>query len=682
MHAEAHQKIMASHLQRSAYLYIRQSTPRQVLENTESTVRQYALRDRAVALGWPLERVVVIDHDQGHSGETTAGRVGFQKLVADVSMGQVGLVLGLEVSRLARSSTDWMRLLEICALTDTLLLDEDGVYDPSQFNDRLLLGLKGTLSEVELHVLRARMVGGLMNKARRGELRSALPVGLVYGPDDRVALDPDQHVQDTVRLFFQTFRRTGSASATVRAFRTGGLHFPRRIRSGPHKDEICWGPLEHSQALRALHNPRYAGAFVFGRRRYRKTVDGKYHVVFVPRDQWIACFVDAHPGYIPWAEYEDNLRKLRANAQAMGGDRRLSPPREGSALLQGLVVCGRCGERMTVHYHSEQGQPVPQYVCQHDGIERGTPICQRILGRDLDRALGELLIVAVTPLSLEVALTVQQELIARAEEVERLRQQEIEHARYEADLAQRRYMRVDPDRRLVADALEADWNEKLRALAALQEKVAKRRDTQGHPLDDQQRAEILALATDFPRLWRDPRTPHRERKRLAHLMLEDVTLLKRDGQITAHVRFKGGAVHTLTVPLQGRKTDPETVRLIDRLLNDHTIAEVVAMLNAKGVRSYEGKPFTKQTLVNLRLTHKLPSRYTRLRAAGLLTDEEIAAKLGISVRTLPDWRRKGLVRFHACNTGGPYLYEPPGDDPPVKGKWVRTRERATTRAPQ
>ena len=234
----------------------------------------------------------------------------------------------------------------------------------------------------------------------------------------------------------------------------------------------------------------------------------------------------------------------------------------------------------------------------------------------------------------------------------------------------------------LSKALEADWNEKLRALAALQEKVAKRRDTQGHPLDDQQRAEILALATDFPRLWRDPCTPHRERKRLAHLMLEDVTLLKRDGQITAHVRFKGGAVHTLTVPLQGRKTDPETVRLIDRLLNDHTIAEVVAMLNAKGVRSYEGKPFTKQTLVNLRLTHKLPSRYTRLRAAGLLTDEEIAAKLGISVRTLPDWRCKGLVRFHACNTGGPYLYEPPGDDPPVKGKWVRTRERATMRAPQ
>jgi len=247
MQAEAHHKVTASHLQRNAYLYVRQSSPRQVLENTESTARQYALRDRAVALGWRLERIVVIDHDQGHSGQTAAGRVGFQKLVADVSMGQVGLVLGLEVSRLARSSTDWTRLIEICALTDTLLLDEDGVYDPSQFNDRLLLGLKGTLSEVELHVLRARMVGGLMNKARRGELRSALPVGLVYGPDDRVALDPDQHVQDTVRLFFQTFRRTGSASATVRAFRTGGLHFPRRIRAGPHKDEICWGPLEHSQ---------------------------------------------------------------------------------------------------------------------------------------------------------------------------------------------------------------------------------------------------------------------------------------------------------------------------------------------------------------------------------------------------------------------------------------------------
>lgn len=549
-------------------------------------------------------------------------------------------------------------------------------------NDRLLLGLKGTLSEVELHVLRARMQGGILSKARRGELRTALPIGLMYGPDDQVALDPDQHVQQTLQLFFHTFRRTGSASATVRAFRDGRLRFPRRIRSGPHKDEVCWAPLEHSQALRALHNPRYAGAFVFGRRHYRKTVDGKYRVTFLPRDQWVACFLDAHPGYLSWAEHEDNLRKLRVNAQAMGSDRRLSPPREGPALLQGLVVCGGCGERMTVHYHSEHGQRIPNYVCQHEGIEHGTPICQRILGRDLDRAIGELLIAAVTPLSLEVALTVQQELATRAAEVDRLRQQEVEHARYEADLAQRRYMRVDPDRRLVADALEADWNQKLRALAAIQEEVAKRRETQGHPLDDQQRAEILALATDFPRLWRDARTPDRERKRLAHLILEDVTLLKRNGQITAHVRFKGGAARTLTVPVQGRKTDRDTVHLINTLLNAHTIAEVATMLNAQGVRSYEGKPFTQQTIVNIRLSHKLPSRYTRLRATGLLTNEEIAAALGISVRTLPGWRQKGLVRFHTCNARGPYLYEPPGADPPIKGKWMRTRERAGARSSQ
>ena len=315
MNHELHQKVTASHLQRDAYLYVRQSTLRQVMENTESTTRQYALRERAVAFGWRPEQVVVIDCDLGQSGAST-NREGFGRLVAEVGLGHVGVVLGLEVSRLARTSVDWHRLLEISALTDTLILDEDGLYNPGYFNDRLLLGLKGTMSEAELHVLRARLRGGILSKASRGELKTLLPVGLVYGPDDAVVLDPDRQVQAALHLFFETFRQTGSAGATVRRFREGGLLFPRRLRTGVHQGEVVWAPLLHWRALRVLKNPRYAGAFAYGRSQGRRGVTGQEERRIVPREQWHTFLPGAHPGYITWAVYEENLRHLWENAQA------------------------------------------------------------------------------------------------------------------------------------------------------------------------------------------------------------------------------------------------------------------------------------------------------------------------------------------------------------------------------
>jgi DNA invertase Pin-like site-specific DNA recombinase len=347
-----HQKVTASHLRRDAYLYVRQSTVRQVFENTESTRRQYGLRERAVALGWPVERVHVIDSDQGKSGASTADREGFQQLVGEVGMGRAGIVLGLEVSRLARNSTDWHRLLEICALTDTLILDEDGIYSPADFNDRLLLGLKGTMSDAELHVLRARLRGGILNRARRGALKTPLPVGLVYDAANNVVLDPDSQVRQSIAHLFETFDRAGSASATVRHFREQDLRFPRRARSGPRKGELLWVPLRHWQVLRVLHNPRYAGVFCFGRHRTHKRPGDTIEIEVLPRDEWIACLPDAHPGYISWEQFERNLARLRDNAQAHGSERRKSPPREGPALLQGLAVCGVCGRRMTVRYHT------------------------------------------------------------------------------------------------------------------------------------------------------------------------------------------------------------------------------------------------------------------------------------------------------------------------------------------
>lgn len=528
-HAD-HDKVTAQHLQRAAYLYIRQSSLRQVLENSESTQRQYALRERAVALGWPLERIVVVDGDQGQSGASAADRIGFQTLVAEVGLGHVGIVLGLEVSRLARNNSDWHRLLEICGLTGTLILDEDGVYDPAAFNDRLLLGLKGAMSEAELHVLRARLRGGILNKARRAALKLPLPIGLAYREDDQVIRDPDQQVQQAVQLFFATFRRTGSASGTVRSFREQGLTFPHRLRSGPHRGEVYWGPLLHSTALHLLHNPRYAGSFVFGRTRTR-LVEGRMRMRGVPREQWTVDYPAAHEGYISLEEYERNQQRLSENAQAHASERGGCPPREGPALLQGLVICGRCGEQMTLRYHQRQGRLVPDYVCQQQTIQRGRPACQVVPGGVVDAAIGALLVAALTPEALEVALAVQAEVVARADEADRLRCQQVERARYEAELAQRRYLRVDPDNRLVADVLEAEWNSKLRALAEVQAETEQQRQA-AHSVSASEREAVLALARDVPRLWQDERLPSRERKRMVRLLLSDVTLRKGE-QITA-----------------------------------------------------------------------------------------------------------------------------------------------------
>ena len=518
MSLEAPQKIQSRHLKRNAYLYIRQSSLRQVLENTESTRRQYDLRQRAVALGWPPESIVVIDRDQGQSGASAADREGFQYLVKEVGLGHAGIVLGLEVSRLARNSSDWHRLLEICALADTLILDEDGIYDPAHFNDRLLLGLKGAMSEAELHVLKARLIGGIFNKARRGELQCPLPVGLVYDHEGRVKLDPDRQVQEALRLFFRTFRRTGSAMATVESFRSQDLLFPRRVRSGPRKGETLWSDLTHPRALEVLHNPRFAGAFVWGRTRQRKHPNGYTVWEKLPREEWVACLPDAHEGYITWEEFEENERRLRDNAVAWGLHPRRSPPREGPALLQGLVICGRCGQRMTVRYRQHKDQLFPEYVCQRKGIERGEAPCQWIPGATIDQALGRILVDSVSPVALEVALEVQRELEARVAETERLRAQQVERARYEAEQARHRYLCVDPRNRLVADSLEAEWNEKLRALSAAEEEYERRRKRDRQRLDAAQRERILALATDFPRLWNDPQTPPRERKRMARLL--------------------------------------------------------------------------------------------------------------------------------------------------------------------
>jgi excisionase family DNA binding protein len=664
-------KVTADHLRRDAYLYVRQSSLYQVANNTESSRRQYDLRGRAVALGWPADRVIVIDVDQGQSGASATDREGFQRLVADVSLGKAGIVLGLECSRLARNNADWHRLLELCSLSGTLICDEDGLYDPGHVNDRLLLGLKGTISEAELHFIRARLQGGLLAKAARGELRVRLPVGLVYDQLGNVVLDPDAQVRGAVAYLFKCFEQTGSAHAVVKQFAAEQLRFPgRHAPGGPHAGEIYWKPLRHDLVLFTLHNPRYAGAYFYGRRKQLTDIDGHTRTVHKPRDQWTVLIQDAHPGYITFEQYERNQQTLAANAAAHGEERRAGPAREGPALLQGLVVCGKCGKRMTVSYHTRcNGDPLPDYHCSREGIATGTPPCQTICGAGVDQAVANLVLEQLTPLAIETALAVSTELAQRAADADRIRQMGVQRAEHAAEAARRRYLAVDPTNRLVADQLEADWNNKLRELADAKDEYERATHAGNRPLTDEQQARIRALATDLPALWRNPATPIRERKRLIRLLVTDITLLKGAEQITAHVRLSGGQQHTLQVPRplrawEAHTTPPTTITLIDHLLDEHTYDEAVEILNSKGLTGGWGKPFTVASLTQLCRNRGIPSHHDRLRAQGMLTLDEIAQQLGVTTGTIKRWQHQGHITGRRIDGRRAHLYHHGQDRPP------------------
>ncbi|HEX2805697.1 MAG TPA: recombinase family protein, partial [Kineosporiaceae bacterium] len=481
-------------------------------------------------------------------------------------------------------------------MTGTLICDEDGLYDPRNFNDRLLLGMKGQMSEAELHFIKARLRGGVLSKARRGELVMALPVGLVYDGAGHVVLDPDTAVRGAVAHLFATFEATGSATACVKAFTTAGLSFPWRHLQGPRRGELDWQPLRLHTVLRVLHNPRYAGAFTYGRHRHHKRPDGKDVTVLLPREQWISFIPGVHPGYITLEQYDTNLARLTANAAAHGRDRTTGPAREGPALLQGVIVCGRCGNRMTVRYHTRADRQVPTYVCQREGIETAQPICATLPGQTLDDQIGVLLLAALTPLTIEAAFTVTSELEHRAEQADTLRAAHVERARYHADTARRRYLAVDPTNRLVAESLEADWNTALRALSDAQQAYDTARHTDVGHLTDAQKTRIAQLATDLPAIWNDPETPARERKRIARLLLTDVTVTRTSNTITAHVRLAGGQHHTLTIPVpktawELRRTPAAVVAEIDELLDAHTTGQIADILNSRGCASGTGQPF-------------------------------------------------------------------------------------------
>jgi DNA invertase Pin-like site-specific DNA recombinase len=646
---------------------------RQVMENVESSQRQYGLRSRAIALGWREDQIKVIDQDQGESGASAVWREGFQHLVAEVGLGKAGIVMGLEVSRLARSSVDWQRLLEICSLSDTLILDEDGIYDPASFNDRLLLGLKGTMSEAELHVLKARLRGGVLNKVRRGEYQSVLPTGLVYDEMGMVRLDPDAQVRDTMTHFFETFARVGSICQTVKVFRREGVLFPSRQRGS---GVTLFQPLTASTAHRVLNNPRYAGVYFYGRAHCRRAPDGQ---IKVQRKRncadWLACIPNAHPGYIRWEQYEQNLQQLASNGPRYE-QARLSPPREGAAVLQGRVVCGRCGQNMRVTYRSTRGKAEAWYVCDRAAGKLGAADCQTVAAPPVDEAIGTLVAEKMTPEAVELAIEVRREIETRQQEADQLRCLAVERAQTEADLAQRRFMLVDPANRLVADTLESEWNDKLRDLAEAREQREQARHKDQAFLEDTIHQRLIVMTTDFQRLWNDPATLNRERKRLLAYILEDATLVKvpAEGVTKVHLRFKGGKTETLTTlnPKAGGqlvKTSPQIIALIDKLLDTHTYPEIAELLNEQGFRpggsARRDKSETCFTALKVRfIVHQyaLRTRYDRLRDRGLVTAAEAATQLGVHQATLNTWAEHGIISRQACDRYH-HLYEIPNSLP-------------------
>ncbi len=481
-----------------------------------------------------------------------------------------------------------------------------------------------------------------------------------------------------MRLVFETFDQTGTAMQTVKRFHEQGLLFPRRIRKGLNKGDLHWVRAGHSRILQVLHNPRYAGAFVYGRVRSRRLPEGRHSTTKVPRSEWQFVIPGMHAGYTSWEHFEANQKRLAENALGFGGARKSGPAREGPALLQGRVLCGICGERMGVHYNLADHQLVPTYVCQEASVRRGEKVCQRVPGGVVDRVVSDLLLELMQPMTLEVALAVQQEVEARITETDALRRKHVERAQYEAELARRRYMNVDPDNRMVAESLEAEWNDKLRSLAEAQQQYEQQTQKRRLLVDSQAREQLLSLAADFPRVWNDPSVEPRERKRILRLLVEDVTLINGE-KIHVHVRLRGGATRSLalTKPLpiaQLRKTKPEVVAEIDALLDHYCDREVAEILSR---RTWQNQPFNLKKIGHIREAFGLKSRYSRLRARGLLTAKEMSARHGVSCTTIHTWGRQGLLRKSRYDNDRRCLYEPLEESTILKGHGGRCAGRPT-----
>lgn len=677
-------KITEQHRSRPAYVYVRQSTNAQVLHHQESTERQYAMRAMALELGWSESAIRTLDRDLGMTGTEMTRREDFKTLVADVSMGQVGAVFALEVSRLARSNLDWHRLLELCALTATLVIDEDGCYDPSDFNDGLLLGLKGTMAQAELHFLHVRLQGGKLNKAKKGELRFPLPVGYCYDEQGRIVSDADAEVRGAVEMVFRLFRETGSAYAVVHRFTERGLRFPKRAYGGAWDGKIIWGRLSHSRVLGVLKNPSYAGMYVFGRYQYRREIklDGEVRkrMQAVAMPDWRVSLQQHHEGYITLEEFVQNRERLQKN-RTNGEETVLSgPAREGLALLQGLLLCGNCGHALTVRYRGNGGI-CPTYQCnllRREGL--ATKSCMVFRCDLLDGVIAEEMLKALQPAELELAMAALHELESRDQSILRQWQMRLERAEYEVALAERRYQEVDPANRLVAGTLERRWNDALVHLEDLKKEAAEFQRQEAHVATPEQKAQVLALARDLPRLWHAPTTQSKDRKRMLRLLIKDITVEKPANrkQLLVHIRWQGGACSDVSVQLPLNIADRvrypsavvDKVRELARHLPDSEIAD---QLKREGQASAKGLPYTVKIIQWIRCRYRIPP--AELKRSEELTVRQVAERFGTSDQVVYYWIDHSVIRSRRINPGMPHWITLSDTDEQKLRDWVRNSRR-------
>jgi DNA invertase Pin-like site-specific DNA recombinase len=656
-------KIKPSHLQRLALVYVRQSSAAQVEHNRESTMRQYALADRAAALGWPATSISVIDEDLGLSGASAHHRGGFARMAAEVALGHVGLVLGLEVSRLARNNADWYRLLDLCSMTDTLIGDADGLYHPSHFNDRLLLGLKGTMSEAELHVLRARLDGGIRNKAARGQLRRGLPVGFVWGDaDGEVLLHPDEAVTAAVRAVFTRFSEFGSARRVWLWFRSEGLTFPSMSHS---RAQMRWTAPTYTAIHGVLANPVYAGAYTYGKTRTERFVNAQGNVQTrmrrLPQCEWSVLIKDHHDGYIDWLTYEANQQRLDSNTrprshQAGGA------VREGSALLQGLATCGHCGRKLHTHYRGKH--QAPGYHCANKEIVNGRGVyCLNVGGVQIDEAVATAFLAAVQPAGLEAALRAAEQLQSDHDGALTQWRLAVERADYDAQRAERRYRAVDPDNRMVARGLEAQWEQCLQALEQARRELTQREQSRPRPLSANERARVTELGRDLSQLWRAPSTSLRDKKELLRTLLEEVgiSVFREQYRAMLRLRWRGGLITDCDVSLPRSRpatvrTDEDTIGLVRRLALHHDDATIAGILNKQERATARGLRFTQGLVGNLRRHWGIPcfEPPEHVPTGELLSIKQAAEALGLAASTMHRWVNDGFIAGEQVTPGAPW----------------------------
>lgn len=657
-------KIKPAHRQRGAFVYVRQSTPAQVEHNRESTERQYALADRAMELGWSREQVTVVDEDLGLSGSSTDKRSGFARLIAAVAMRLVGIVLGLEVSRLARNNADWYHLLDLCAMTDTLIGDADGLYHPAWFNDRLLLGLKGTMSEAELHIIRARLEGGIRNKAARGELRRGLPTGFIWGEEDgEVLLHPDEAVRQAIRCVFERFAELGSARRVWLWLRGEGLSFPAQYNN--YGNEIRWGTPTYTAIHGILTNPVYAGAYVYGKSRHERVLDEagkiKKRSRKLPQSQWAVLIHEHHEGYIDRATYEANQARLGTNirprAHQPGG-----AVREGAALLQGIATCGHCGRKLRTQYPGRNARP--GYYCAGENVVNGRGVhCLNIGGMQIDQAVADSLLEALKPAALEAALQATQQLESDHHAALAQWRMTVERVRYEAQRAERRYRAVDAENRLVARGLEAEWELRLSELEQAQTELARKRQLRPHTLSPEERQRIGALGADLKRVWAAPTTTDRDKKELLRTLLEEVIITVQRDEWRAHLtlRWRGGMISEIDVHLPRLNparihTDEDTVELVRRLAAHYPDGLIAGILNRQGRKTVRGERFSANQVGSLRRYRDIarfepPAEPPK---GELVTIAGAADILQVAPSTIHRWLAEGLIAGEQLTPGAPW----------------------------